>query len=198
MKTAVLLLLALMTFLQVSPANAAGATANAAMSPIPAGEPFPDIAFKGPLTPAEAAALGLASPDKPFKAADIKAQTVILVVFSMYCPFCQKEGPELVKLQQLIKDRKLSDKVKLVGLGAGNSPFEVNVFREKFAIPFPLIPDQDFSVYKALGQVGTPYYYVLKRQGNDFVVADGQLGCMASAAAFLDGVMAKAGLKKGK
>ena len=90
------------------------------------------------------------------------------------------------------------DKVRLVGLGAGNSPFEVNVFREKFALTFPLLADPDFAAYKLLGQVGTPYYYVLKRKGEGFEVADGVLGCMASPEAFLKQALAKLGLGGGK
>lgn len=198
MNTAALLLCALLTFLPASRAMAAGATLSADMKPLPVGQAFPDIVFPGPITPAEAGQLGLPPGDKPFKAADIKAQAVILVVFSMYCPFCQKDGPELAKLNSLIAARGLSNKLKLAGLGAGNSAFEVNVFREKFRISFPLIPDMDFSAYKALGQVGTPFYYILKRQGQGFVIVDSQLGCMTSPEAFLDGVLAKTGLGKGK
>ncbi|WP_235956857.1 peroxiredoxin family protein [Fundidesulfovibrio magnetotacticus] len=163
------------------------------MKPLAEGQAFPDLAFKGPISDAEAKELGVA-PGKPFAFKDIKAQAVILVVFSMYCPFCQRDAPELAKMHQIIKDRGLSGKVKLVGLGAGNSAFEVNVFREKFALRLPLIPDQDFSVYKALGQVGTPYYYVLARSGPGFTVVEGHLGCVSSAEAFLNQALAKAGI----
>ena len=162
------------------------------------GQIFPDIAFKGPLSTQEAKDLGMGAADKTIRFSQLKAEAVILVIFSMYCPFCQKEGPELDKLHKLIAQRGLADKVKMVGLGAGNSAFEVNVYREKFGLTFPLVPDQDFEAYKALGQVGTPYYYVLKRQGTGFVIVEEQLGCVVSPGAFLDGVLEKTGLSKGK
>jgi hypothetical protein len=97
-------------------------------------------------------------------------------------------------LHKLIQDKGLSDKLKLVGLAAGNSPFEVNVFKEKYAITFPLLPDKDFTAHKALGQVGTPFYYVLKREGTGFAIVDARLGRVSSPQAFLDEVIAKTSL----
>lgn len=177
---------------------AANASQSSNMKPLPVGQLFPDIAFKGPLSPLEAKDLGVGEADKTIRFSQLKAEAVILVVFSMYCPYCQKEGPELDKMHKLIGQRGLADKVKLIGLGAGNSAFEVNVYREKFGLTFPLFPDQDFDAHKALGQVGTPYYYVLKRQGAGFVIVEGQLGCVASPESFLNGVLEKAGIAKGK
>lgn len=190
-------LLALLLFASHD-AFASGATTSADMKPLPVGQTFPEIRFTGPLTDKEAKELGVGAGGKPFTLQQIKGQAVILVVFSMYCPFCQKEAPELNTMHTLIKSKGLSGKIRLVGLGAGNSPFEVNVFREKFSTPFPLIPDQDFTAYKQLGQVGTPFYYVLKRQGDGFVIVDTQLGCVTSAQAFLNGALEKTGLSKEK
>lgn len=177
---------------------ASGATTSPDMKPLPVGQTFPDITFAGPVTDKEAKELGAGAKGKPFTLQQTNTQAVILVVFSMYCPFCQKEAPELNKMHTLIKSKGLSGKIRLVGLGAGNSPFEVNVFREKFSTPFPLIPDQDFAAYKLLGQVGTPFYYVLKRQGDGFVIVDTQLGCVTSAEAFLKAALEKTGLAKEK
>jgi len=177
---------------------ASGATTSPDMKPLPVGQTFPDITFAGPVTDKEAKELGAGAGGKPFTLQQTKTQAVILVVFSMYCPFCQKEAPELNKMHTLIKSKGLSGKIRLVGLGAGNSPFEVNVFREKFSTPFPLIPDQDFAAYKLLGQVGTPFYYVLKRQGDGFVIVDTQLGCVTSSEAFLNAALEKTGLSKEK
>jgi len=174
---------------------AANASQSPEMRPLPVGQAFPDLVFQGPFTVGEAKQLGIKPDSARYRLADIKADTVILVVFSMYCPFCQKEGPSLVRMNALIRERGLSGSVAMVGVGAGNSAFEVGVYRDKFTIDFPLFQDQDFVAYKALGQVGTPYYYILKRGPGGFSIVDGELGCVASPEAFLDSVQAKAGAK---
>ncbi|WP_243310697.1 peroxiredoxin family protein [Fundidesulfovibrio agrisoli] len=180
-------------------ANGAAWAANASQSPemrpLPVGQAFPDLVLQGPFTPQEAAQLGLKPGAKSFRLADIKADTVVLVVFSMYCPFCQKEGPALVEANALIRERGLAGSVAMVGLGAGNSDFEVAIYRDKFKVDFPLFQDKDFTAYKSLGQVGTPFYYILSRGPDGFTIVDESLGCMTSPKAFLDSVQAKTGAK---
>ncbi|MGO9569424.1 MAG: peroxiredoxin family protein [Desulfomonilaceae bacterium] len=102
-----------------------------------------------------------------FAMPEIKADTVIIEIFSMYCPICQAEAPVVNELHQLIeKTPSLKRKVKLIGIGAGNSTFEVEVFRKKYNIMFPLFPDEKFAIQKALsGPIRTPTFIAVKGLG---------------------------------
>ncbi len=111
--------------------------------------------------------LGLLS-DKDFSLGEIKAQVVIIEIFSMYCPICQRGAESVNALFRLIQSKPaLKNKIKLIGIGAGNSIFEVNFFKEKYAIEFPLFSDMDFSIHKKVGGVRTPHFFglLLKENG---------------------------------
>lgn len=92
-----------------------------------------------------------------FTVADIDADIVLIELFSMYCPFCQEEAPLINELFELMNDLPESGpSVKIIGIGASNSEFEVNHFRTTYNVEFPMFPDQDMAIYKALSGAGTP------------------------------------------
>ena len=191
-----LLFLFLAAIPPAAPALAVEASESPTMKALPVGTACPAVTLKGPVSDEAAKELGLPPKLSALPLKDLKAPAVILVVYSMYCPYCQREAPELNALHALIKSRGLDGKVKLIGLAAGNSVFEVSVYKEKYAITFPLFPDPDFVAYKPLGQVGTPFFYTLKRQGDGYVVAGARLGRMDSPEKFLNSVLVNTGLKE--
>jgi peroxiredoxin len=86
----------------------------------------------------------------------------------MYCPYCQAEAPNINKLYDLIESNpELKGRIKLVGVGAGNTPYEVDIFRKKFSVPFPLFADDNFAIQKSSGgrPFRTPTFIVLRKQG---------------------------------
>jgi len=96
---------------------------------------------------------------EPFTLNKIQAKILIIEIFSMYCPICQREAANVNKLFKLIqKNPKYKNKIKLIGIGAGNSAYEVNFFKKNYKIKFPLFSDTKFVIHKKIGEVGTPHF----------------------------------------
>jgi len=105
-----------------------------------------------------------------FAISQIKAQVVMIEIFNMYCNNCQREAPRVNELYQLMsKDPNLKGKIKMIGIGVGNTPLEVDVFKKTYKVSFPLFPDTDYAIHKACGEVRTPYFIGVK------IKADGSL-----------------------
>lgn len=167
-----------------------------AASPPKKGDVLPEINLTIPDNSAERGYLGL-SGDGLFKVSQIKAPVVLVEIFSMYCPACQREAPQVNELYEIIeRNPKLKGKIKIIGIGAGNSPFEVNVFRKKYHIPFPLFADEDFTIHKSLGEVRTPYFIGVKTKADGTgEVFYSLLGGFKNANDFLDQIVNLSELK---
>lgn len=134
----------------------------ASVSPPKEGGVLPMINLPVPQSHTARTYLGL-SGEGFFTIPQIKAKVVIIEIFSMYCPHCQWEAPKVNELYWAVeKDPDLKGQIKIIGIGAGNSTFEVGIFTEKYQVPFPLFPDEDFSIHEAVGQVRTPYFIGVK------------------------------------
>lgn len=136
-------------------------TASAATKPPAQGDLFPAIVLNAPPILDQQKYLGL-SKATTFTIPQIKAEIVIVEIFSMYCPYCQAEAPSLNELYHKIQNNSsLKGRCKIIGIGAGNTTFEVDHFRNTYNIPFPLFPDDDFAIHKKIGNVRTPYFFVI-------------------------------------
>ena len=169
----------------------------AANKPPQKGEVLPVMNLPMPKNPVEKGYLGL-SGDGSFKIPQIKANVVIVEIFSMYCPYCQKDAPGINELYNLIENNSdLKNKIKLIGIGAGNSTYEVEIFKKTYTVPFPLFPDKDFTIHKACGEVRTPYFIVVKiNDDKTHQIVHSQLGDYPGAEPFLELVLKSSGLKQ--
>jgi peroxiredoxin len=115
----------------------------------------------------------------------------------MYCPYCQREAPQVNELYQLLTKRPdLKDKIKIIGLGAGNSAYEVQVFKDKYAVPFPLFPDENFTIHDAVGRVRTPYFFGIRinPDGSNRIIYS-KVGTIQDPQQFLELLLKQADLK---
>lgn len=104
--------------------------------------------------------------NKPFPISHIQAEMILIEVFSLYCPICQKQAPVSNKIYRYIQQNpELSKNIKMIGIGAGNNQKEVSVFRETFRVPFPLFSDPDFAIHKTLGEPRTPATILATKTG---------------------------------
>ena len=140
------------------------ASSVSAGSPPMVGEILPDIKLSMPKDMADKNYLGLGIFGfGSFKIPEIKASLVIIEIFSMYCPYCQREAPNVNQLYAKIEqDAALKGKIKIIGIGAGNTSYEVGTFKNKYNVPFPLFADGDYVIHKMVGEVRTPYFIGVK------------------------------------
>lgn len=186
----------LLTLIMLAGTTRNGFCANA--QPPREGGALPGVTLPVPQDGAEAGYLGVAG-RKSFKISEIEADVVIVEIFSIYCPYCRQEAPILNDLYALIaKNETTRNRVKLIGIGAGNTPLEVKTFKEKYKVPFPLFADADFSLHELFGDVRTPYFTVIKinRDGSHQVIYS-EAGSIGDSQGFLRLVLKKAGTKQG-
>ena len=132
-----------------------------------AGDLLVGIRLDTPETPSQRAYLGV-SEDGGFVPTAITGQLLVIEIFSMYCPHCQREAPAVNRLYQAIEaSETLRGRVKMIGIGVGNSAYEVDHFRKHYQIAFPLFPDEDFIIHKSVGEVRTPFFIIVSIGPND-------------------------------
>ncbi len=175
-----------LTLITVSPAPAA---------PPQAGEAFPPLNISTPTAAADVKYLGLNPGAKSFRLDQVKAQVVLVEVFSMYCTICQAEAPRMNDIYGMVEKRGLAGKFKVLGLGAGNSDYEVGVFKKKYGVAFPTLPDGDYAIHKSLGEPRTPLLFLVKLGGGKSDILYTHLGPLGEPQAFLDSLLDKAGMK---
>ena len=84
----------------------------------------------------------------------------------------------------------------MIGIGAGNTTFEVEHFRNTYKIPFPLFPDDDFAIHKKIGNVRTPYFFVIgiNKEGTPRILHTHQ-GRLKNNDQFINTLLQRTGLK---
>ena len=92
-----------------------------------------------------------------FQVESMAGEVVLIEILSIYCAACQAQAPYMNELYRKIeKDPELKNKIKMIGIGAGNTNEELVYYRSTYDVPFPLFPDPDFTVHDLMGAPRTP------------------------------------------
>jgi len=143
---------------------ALGGPALAASSTPVKGGKLPAIYLRIPRDSDEKIYLGLLG-EGFFEIPQIKAEGVLIKIFNLYCPVCQSSALAMAKLYRQIENSPdLKNKIKLIGIGAGNTVMEVEVFRQTNNIPFPIFPDEDLTIHNLLGEVRIPSFIAIRME----------------------------------
>jgi len=96
---------------------------------------------------------------------EIQADYIILEFLNRYCVSCLSQAPIINRLyRKILHDDSLRDRIKILGIGVGNNQKEMHQFRTDNKVSFPIVPDQEFAAYEAIGDPGgTPYFLILRK-----------------------------------
>jgi peroxiredoxin len=151
------------------------------------GDSFPDIKFEGSLNALDRNYLGLVDSSN-FTLHDIQANLIFVEFLNKFCTHCQQQARILNELfEDIQRDSSLQTQVKMLGVGMGNSLFQMHTYRTEKDIPFPLVPDPNFIIHEALGQPKAPFIVIFKKTADSKgIVSATFLGLVSSKELFLN------------
>jgi hypothetical protein len=131
---------------------------------IQAGDLFPETPLPTPTDPASRKYLGVLG-ENNFTLKEVGADLIVVEILSVHCPSCQRQSKAYNKLYDLIeKDPQTRDRIKMIGIAAGNSWAEVTHFIAQYNVRFPIIPDQQYHFYNAIGETRAPFTIYVRQQ----------------------------------
>jgi peroxiredoxin len=162
------------------------------------GTTLPTIRLPIPGDPNDKTYLGL-SAEGFFKIPQIKAQGVLIKIFNVYCPVCQGTALAMAELYRQIENSPdFKNKIKLIGIGAGNTPTEIEFFKQTNNIPFPIFPDEDLTIHNLLGEVRIPSFIAIRKEKDgSHKIVHTHLGGLTDPTPLLDSIAEAYGIKQG-
>ncbi|MBT3381500.1 MAG: TlpA family protein disulfide reductase [Lentisphaerae bacterium] len=151
------------------------------------------LPFETPGAKQHADYLQVSATEPTFALADLDAKLLFIQVFDSCCPHCQRAISSINQLYSQIETRGLQERAKVIGVGVGNTAFVLDLFRDRYAVPFPLFPDASMAKRDALGVRGVPRMIVLRQsdRGLELVKICRSIG---NSASFLDDILEHVGM----
>ncbi|NPA25258.1 MAG: TlpA family protein disulfide reductase [Deltaproteobacteria bacterium] len=120
---------------------------------------LPELSIPAPTLPAERNYLGLKDSAGHFSFNDLKSRLTVIEIIMAQCPHCQREAPKMDAFYRLLAERGLQDQVRIFAIALGNTPFETGLYKERYQVPFPIIPDPGGTLLRV---DATPTLYIIE------------------------------------
>lgn len=141
-----------------------------------AGDTFPHFPVPSTIDRADLEYLGL-PPDKEMSTiSNIQADLLVVEILNVYCFACQSQALALNEVYKSIANRPnvKGQIIKIIGMAIGNTQEDVDDFRERYGLLFPIIPDSAGLSARFMGpDVAPPFCLYIRRVGS------GKLGLVA-------------------
>lgn len=129
-----------------------------------AGGTMPALTLPGLSDPADVTYLGLPGPG-PFGLKDVDAPFILVEFIGVYCPQCHRQVSIFNQLFTHLARAGLDGKIKMLALAGKGTAEEVAYLRQKGGYLYPVVPDPDGAIFKALDEPKTPYTMIVARDG---------------------------------
>lgn len=100
------------------------------------------------------------------------AEVVVLDFFDMYCHTCQTAASHVNELHREVGKRGAGGRVDFYAIGWGNTAMESDMYRKRFKVPFPVVPDPELAISNRFGKFRPPLMIVLRKQGGGWKEID--------------------------
>ena len=110
-------------------------------------------------------------PEQPVYSHEIltpDADVWVLTFFDLYCVACQQSADNFARLNSILTKEKPAGPARMLGIGTGDTAFEVDVFIKRYPLGYRCIPDPEKALASPFSIQGTPTVLVLKRAGNSW------------------------------
>ena len=129
------------------------------------GDAFPSCQLVMLYDETDRAYLKIPGLQKNFSLEDVGSEYLYIVVYNERCLACVDEVKAFKTLyHQMNASPYLSDRVKLLAIGAGSKKRGVIAFKKENAIPYPLFGDEKRSIFSCLGNPVLPTSYLIQIQ----------------------------------
>jgi len=150
------------------------------------GDLLPHISLISPASQAEKEYLGVGE-KKIFSVEEIQADLIVIKYLNTNCVYCIKLLPIFDEIYRTVdQDADLRKRIKILGIGVGDTMTEVDFLKKNHPIPYPVIPDTEFEAHYAIGTRRIPFIVAARKdkQGK-WVVASVHVGLIFSAESFV-------------